>query len=343
MSHLSRRDILQGAVAAAILPAPKAAAATASATALISHPSFFLHDPGPFNVERPARMTAIDGALRASFFAGLKRLEAPLRDDAKEAILRAHEKAYFDHIKALANDVQHLPYPLDADTVLSAHSWEAILRGVGAGLLAVDMIMDPNSATENAFCQIRPPGHHATQTRAMGFCFFSNIAIAALYARARHGAERIAVVDFDVHHGNGTQTIFWSNRDLMYGSTHEMPLFPGTGAVSETGVGNIFNAPLRAGDGGEVFRQAMKERILPAVAAHRPDLIMISSGFDAHAHDPLAHIRLHEPDFEWVTEQVMELAAKLCHGRIVSILEGGYNLDALASSTATHVKTLMSA
>jgi acetoin utilization deacetylase AcuC-like enzyme len=175
----------------------------------------------------------------------------------------------------------------------------------------------------------------------MGFCLFSNAAIAGLYARARHGAKRVAVVDFDVHHGNGTQTIFWSDKDLFYGSTHEMPLFPGTGALRETGVGNIWNAPLRAGDGGERFREAFESRILPALHDFGPDILLISAGFDAHKADPLANLALVEADFMWVTEKVADMAKRHCQGRIVSLLEGGYDLNALARSVAVHVKTLM--
>jgi acetoin utilization deacetylase AcuC-like enzyme len=193
----------------------------------------------------------------------------------------------------------------------------------------------------NAFCQVRPPGHHAEADRAMGFCLFSNAAIAGLYARNKHGAERIAVVDFDVHHGNGTQDIFWSDKDLYYGSTHEMPLFPGTGALGETGVGNIFNAPLRAGDSGERFRDAFESRILPALHGFGPDLVVISAGFDAHQADPLANLRLVEADYIWATEKLADMANRHCHGRIVSLLEGGYDLTALARSVAVHVKTLM--
>jgi acetoin utilization deacetylase AcuC-like enzyme len=288
-------------------------------------------------------MRAIDEALRASEFSLLARREAPLRDGVEEAILRAHTRAYFDRVRAAANDTGHLPYEFDSDTVMSAGTWEAAIRAVGAGLLAVDAVMDSSSGIKNAFCQIRPPGHHAEPDHAMGFCFFSNIAIAALYARARHGASRVAVVDFDVHHGNATQKIFWQDKDLFYGSTHEMPLFPGTGALSETGVGNIFNAPLKAGDGGAVFSEAMKTRILPALDAFRPDMILISAGFDAHEGDPLAHIRLLEPDFAWITAELMETAARRCDSRIVSMLEGGYELGALGRSTALHVRTLMSA
>jgi len=198
-------------------------------------------------------------------------------------------------------------------------------------------------AAKNAFCAVRPPGHHAEPARAMGFCLFNTVAVAALHARAAHGAERVAVIDFDVHHCNGTQDAFWSDKDLFYGSTHQMPLFPGTGARDETGVGNICNAPLKPGDGGEEFRDAFATRILPALNDFAPDFLLISAGFDAHVNDPLAQIRLVEADFAWVTEQLLEAAAEHTRGKIVSTLEGGYDLDALARSTAVHVATLMGA
>jgi acetoin utilization deacetylase AcuC-like enzyme len=342
MPVLSRRDLMQGALAL-LTTASVTAGASQTTTLLVTHPAFTRHQPGAFHPERPARMQAIDEALRGTEFTLLDRREAPLRDDVEEAILRAHTREYLGRVRAAANDAAHLPYAFDSDTVMSAGTWEAALRGVGAGLLAVDAVMDATSNPKNAFCQMRPPGHHAEPARAMGFCFFSNVAIAALYARARHGARRVAVVDFDVHHGNATQKFFWADKDLFYGSTHEMPLFPGTGARSETGVGNIFNAPLKAGDGGTTFREAMKIRILPALEAFRPDVILVSAGFDAHEGDPLAHIRLLEPDFEWITEELMEVAAKHCQGRIVSMLEGGYELGALGRSTASHVRMLMRA
>jgi acetoin utilization deacetylase AcuC-like enzyme len=257
----------------------------------------------------------------------------------REQIERAHAVAYYEKIHAIATGPINGTRHIDGDTVISPGSWEAALRAVGAGLHAVDAVMTGRAA--NAFCQVRPPGHHAESDRAMGFCLFSNAAIAGLYARARHGAERIAVADFDVHHGNGTQDIFWSDKDLYYGSTHQMPLFPGTGAMDETGVGNVFNAPLRAGDAGERFREAFESRILPALHDFGPDVLIISAGFDAHQADPLANLRLVEADFMWATERLADMAAKHCNGRIVSLLEGGYDLTALARSVAVHVKTLM--
>ncbi|KAB1070201.1 histone deacetylase family protein [Methylobacterium planeticum] len=313
-------------------------------TLLLTHPAFLRHEPGGAHPERPARMRAIDEALAGPEFAGLQREAAPLREDAEARILLAHSARHLDRVRAArdaasARDAAQ-PQRLDPDTVMSAGSWEAALRGVGAGLRAVDAVMDRGSGLANAFCQVRPPGHHAEHDRAMGFCLFSNVAIAAHYARAKHGAERVAVVDFDVHHGNGTQEIFWADRDLFYGSTHQMPWFPGTGAVSEQGVGNIWNAPLRAGDGGEVFREAVRSRILPALDAFRPDLILVSAGFDAHADDPLGRLRLGAADFTWVTDALVEAARRHCGGRLVSMLEGGYLLPALAQSAAAHVRAL---
>jgi acetoin utilization deacetylase AcuC-like enzyme len=261
----------------------------------------------------------------------------------EEAIALAHPQDYVDWVKSERPAEGEEPVRLDPDTVLSAKSWEPALRAVGAGLAAVDKVMDKASGIANVFCQVRPCGHHAETARAMGFCIFNNIAIAGLYARKRYGCERIAVVDFDVHHGNGTQAIFWSDRDLYFASTHQMPLYPGTGALSETGVGNIWNAPLRPGDGGEPFKEAFNARILPSLRNFGPDIVLISAGFDAHKDDPLANLQLVEPDFGWATSKVAEAAAKHAQGRLVSMLEGGYNLTALARSVGVHVKALMEA
>jgi acetoin utilization deacetylase AcuC-like enzyme len=310
-------------------------------TLLLTHPAFQRHETGPLHPERPARMRAIDAVLAEPAFAALQREEAPLRDDVEAAILLAHSYAYLEHIRAVSADRDHLPMQIDLDTVVSAGTWKAALLAVCAALHAVDAVMDPASDVANAFCQVRPPGHHAERERAMGFCLFSTVAIAGLYARARHGAWRVAVIDFDVHHGNGTQGAFWTDADMFYGSTHQMPLFPGTGAISERGVGNICNAPLRAGDDGAVFRAVFEGRILPALESFGPDLILISAGFDAHRDDPLADLRLLEPDFTWVTDRIVDAAQRHCSGRVVSFLEGGYQLDALARSTAAHVEALM--
>jgi acetoin utilization deacetylase AcuC-like enzyme len=312
-------------------------------TLLITHPSFIEHDTGPGHPERPDRMRAIDKVLSHEMFNDLRREEAPLRDDVEAQIALAHPQRYIDWVKSVRPRPGEEAVRLDPDTVLSAGSWEPALRAVGAGLMAVDRVFDPASDIKNVFAQVRPCGHHAEAERAMGFCIFSNVAIAGLYARKRHGAERIAVVDFDVHHGNGTQDIFWSDKGLFFGSTHQMPLYPGTGAVNETGVGNIWNAPLRPGDGGELFKEAFESRILPALRNFAPDVVLISAGFDAHKDDPLANLQLTEPDFGWATAKITEIADKHAGGRVVSMLEGGYNLAALARSAAVHVGVLMQA
>jgi acetoin utilization deacetylase AcuC-like enzyme len=312
-------------------------------TLLITHRCFVEHDTGLGHPERPDRMRAIDKVLSHELFNALKREEAPLRDDVEEAIALAHPQGYIDWVKSMRPADGAEPVHLDPDTVLSAKSWEPALRAVGAGLTAVDRVMDKGSGIANVFAQVRPCGHHAERERAMGFCIFSNVAIAGLYARKKYGAERIAVIDFDVHHGNGTQDIFWSDRNLYYASTHQMPLYPGTGALSETGVGNIWNAPLRPGDGGDRFKEAFEQRILPALRNFGPDIVLISAGFDAHADDPLANLRLLEPDFAWATAKIAEAAARHAEGRLVSMLEGGYNLTALAKSVGVHVKVLMDA
>jgi len=313
------------------------------ATLLITHESFKNHDTGPGHPECADRMRAIDKVLSHDSFGALKREMAPLLDDVMEAIERVHPKSYTEVIEnARPSEAMGYVY-LDPDTVMSPGSFEAALRAVGAGLRAVELVMDERSSIANAFCQVRPPGHHAEANRAMGFCIFSNVAIAAQHARAKFGVERVAVVDFDVHHGNGTQSVFWSKKNLFYGSTHEMPLFPGTGAITETGEGNIFNAPLRAGDGGEAFKDAYRGRIFPALRNFSPDLILISAGFDAHQADPLANLRLVEADFLWVSEELLEIAHKQCGGRVVSMLEGGYDLSALAKSVGVHVRALINA
>jgi len=310
-------------------------------TLLITHPSFVDHDTGPGHPERPDRMRAIDRVLAHDYFADLVREEAPSRDDVEAQILLAHPKRYLDMIKDARPEVGEGRVHLDGDTVMSPGSWMAATRAVGAGLHAVDQVMDEGSGIRNAFCQVRPCGHHAETDRAMGFCLFANVAIAGMYARKKHGVERVAVIDYDVHHGNGTQDIFWSDKDLFFASTHQMPLFPGTGEVSETGVGNICNAPLRSGDDGERFRGAFESRIFPALKNFSPDMILISAGFDAHEADPLASLRLVEADFLWVTEQLIAYAERQCDGRVVSMLEGGYDLTALARSVAVHVRAMM--
>jgi len=285
--------------------------------------------------ERPARLKAVLAALDAPEFAALERAEAPPADLLQ--IARVHPAAYVEAI------LQAVPQTglvaLDADTTLSPGSGAAALRAAGAVCAAVDAVVAGEVA--NAFCAVRPPGHHAEPATAMGFCLFNNVAIAAQQARAVHGLRRAAVVDFDVHHGNGTQAMFKADAELFYGSTHQMPLYPGTGAARETGVGNICNAPLQPYDGSAEFRAAMRDRVLPALEAFRPDILLISAGFDAHKADPLAQLRVETADYAWITKELMGVAAAHCRGRLVSVLEGGYDLAALAASAAAHVRTLM--
>jgi acetoin utilization deacetylase AcuC-like enzyme len=305
-------------------------------TLLITHPVFTRHAPPPGHPERPDRMRVIEKVLAHPLFADLKRREAERA--AADDILLVHPESYLESIEAKAPEPGDV-VALDPDTWMNEASLEAGYRAVGAGIAAVDAVMSGDA--DNAFCAVRPPGHHAETSRAMGFCLFSSIAIAAHHARVRHGLERVAVIDFDVHHGNGTQEIFWSKRNLFYGSTHQMPLFPGTGALRETGVGNIWNAPLKAGDGTAQFREALESRIFPALIAHRPELILISAGFDAHRNDPLGGLELAEADFAWVTLKLMDIADRVAGGRVASMLEGGYDLTGLSRSVAAHVQALL--
>jgi acetoin utilization deacetylase AcuC-like enzyme len=304
-------------------------------TMLFTHPSSLRHVTPNGHPERIDRIKAVNQILASTHFRDLVQREAPRGRD--EDILRAHAYEHLERIRAMS-PTEGFEY-LDPDTPMSPGSLEAALRAVGAATAAVDAVFQGEA--DNAFCALRPPGHHAETRRAMGFCLFNQAAIAALYARERYDAERVAVVDFDVHHGNGTQEIFWSDADLFYGSTHQMPLFPGSGDVQETGAGNIFNAPLRAGDGSEQFREAMGTVILPALDAFMPDLVVISAGFDAHHRDPLGSLQLTEEDFAWVTLKLMEAAEIHCGGRVVSVLEGGYDLQGLAASVGIHVQALM--
>ncbi|MDX2264668.1 MAG: histone deacetylase family protein [Hyphomicrobiales bacterium] len=307
-------------------------------TLYITHPAFLAHDTGPGHPERADRIRAVDKALGHPVFAGLARREAPL--SGLEPMGLVHDDRYIASLEAASPKagIAHL----DSDTVMSPGTWEAARRAVGATLLATDAVM--SGAAKNAFCAVRPPGHHAEAARAYGFCLFNNAAIAAVHARVRHGAERVAVVDIDVHHGNGTQNMFWRDRNLFYASSHQMPLFPGTGHPSETGAhNNIVNVALKHGDDGARFREAYEARILPALAAFRPDLIIVSAGFDAHHADPLGGVALTEADFAWVTRALLDAADKHCSGRVVSLLEGGYDLTGLAKSAAAHVRELLAA
>jgi acetoin utilization deacetylase AcuC-like enzyme len=305
-------------------------------TLLITHPACLNHLTPAGHPERPERLRAVEHALEDERFQTLAREQAPAAD--AETIALCHPADFVDAIRE-ASPEQGL-VQIDADTSMSPGTYEAVLRAVGGAVRAVDEVM--SKKVDNAFCAMRPPGHHAETERPMGFCLFNSAAIAARYAQKHHAAERVAIVDFDVHHGNGSQEIFWSDKTVMYCSTHEMPLYPGTGARSERGdFDTIVNAPLRAGDGGDQFRAAFEAAILPRLTAFRPDLIVISAGFDAHMRDPLANLNLKEADFAWVTKKLMEVADQTAQGRIVSLLEGGYDLQGLANSVAAHVLALM--
>ncbi|MET1028571.1 MAG: histone deacetylase family protein [Dongiaceae bacterium] len=306
-------------------------------TALITHPACLEHDTGPGHPERIDRLRAVLEVLQEPRFSALQHIEAPRADRAD--LTRVHSPDYVDAVLAAIPASGYAM--LDGDTTVSPGSGEAALRAAGAVIAAVDAVAV--GQVQNAFCAVRPPGHHAEARQAMGFCLFNNIAVGAAHARAVHGWRRVAVVDFDVHHGNGTQHMFEADPEMFFASTHQMPLYPGTGAVGERGCGNICNAPLPPGAGSVVFRAAMSERILPAVEAFQPDLLLISAGFDAHRDDPLANLNFETGDFAWATGQLADLARRQCGGRLISTLEGGYDLDALTDSAAAHVAALMKA
>ncbi|MEO5335600.1 MAG: histone deacetylase family protein [Magnetospirillum sp. WYHS-4] len=305
-------------------------------TLLITHPICLLHEMGEHHPESPDRLRVILQALETQEFVYLVRMEAPLADRA--ALERVHDPAYVADI--LDNGPATGHRHLDADTGMSPASAEAALRAAGGACAAVDAVM--TGEARNVFCAVRPPGHHAERARAMGFCLFNNVAVAAYHARAAHGIRRVAVVDFDVHHGNGTQDEFWEDGSLFYASSHQWPAYPGTGREHDHGVaGNIVNVPLAPGSGSEEFRRAYSEIILPALSNFKPELLIISAGFDAHARDPLAYLRVQTEDFGWVTRELLKVADACCKGRVVSCLEGGYDLQALSMSVAAHMRALM--
>ncbi len=306
-------------------------------TLLLTHEACLAHDPGPHHPESPSRLKAVLAALGEPAFAQLARREAPRA--TLEQIGLVHPGEFAKRLLAVVPQQGYAA--IDADTVLSPGSGEAALRAAGACIAAVDAVM--KGEAQNAFCAVRPPGHHAEPHHAMGFCIFNNVAIAAVHARRTHKIERVAVIDFDVHHGNGTQAAFEQDGTMLYASTHQMPLYPGTGAAIERGVGNIINAPLRPMSGSEEFRKAFANKILPALDAFQPEFVIISAGFDAHRDDPLAQLMLVEADYAWATERLVEVAKEHAQGRIVSSLEGGYDLNALAASAAAHVAALMAA
>jgi len=306
-------------------------------TLLLTHYASSLnHKVTEGHPERPDRIRTVEKALNLDKFKSLVREEAPMGDI--ETVKLCHSEGYVEDIRELS-PAQGIVY-IDGDTMMSPGTWEAVMRGVGGANAGVDAVV--SGKAQNVFVGTRPCGHHAERSRAMGFCFFDQAAIAARYAQTKHGLGRVAVVDFDVHHGNGSQDIFWADPTVMYCSTHQMPLFPGTGATQERGEHDtIVNAPLRPGDGGSQFRQAFEGVILPQLKTFAPELIIISAGFDAHWRDPLANIQLDEQDFGWVTRQLMDVADKSAGGRIVSVLEGGYDLQGLHDSVVEHVTALM--
>ena len=305
-------------------------------TLFFTHPSCLQHEMGEWHPEAPARLRAILRAMEIEAFSYLHREEAP-KGELRQ-IERVHAPYYVESIFENVPKSGHVH--LDADTALSPASADAALHAVGAICAAVDAVI--KGEARNAFCAVRPPGHHAESSTAMGFCLFNNVAIAAEHARHVHGVSRVAIVDFDVHHGNGTQNHCFRYRDLFYASSHQWPCYPGTGMEHETGVfNNICNLPLRPGSGSDDFRRGYAEKVLPALRRFDPELLLISAGFDAHERDPLAQLRLKTEDFAWVTRELMEIAETHCGGRVVSTLEGGYDLQALAASCAVHVLAMM--
>ncbi len=304
---------------------------------LYTHSVCLQHDPGPGHAESPSRLRAVLQALDQDRFAIVDRIEAPRA--TREQLLRVHTAAHVDRILGTTPDAGTVR--LDEDTLMSPVSAEAGLRAAGAVVAAVDAIMRGNAT--RAFCAVRPPGHHATPDTAMGFCLFNNIAVAAAHALAVHGLKRIAIADFDVHHGNGTQDIFQREPRVLFISSHQSPLYPGTGSAQEHGAGNIVNAPLSPGDGSYEFRELWDGALLPRLQAFKPQLVLVSAGFDAHRNDPLSDIRLQTEDYAWITERLVDLARAHAGGKLVSTLEGGYDLTALAASVSAHVNALLEA
>lgn len=304
-------------------------------TRLYEHSVFLQHQVPEGHPERPDRLRALNAALEHPHFAALERVEAPTASE--DAVLLAHPES---HLKAVMRAMPEEGIrQIEADTHAGPESLKAALTAIGGAMQAVDDVL--SGKADNGFVAGRPPGHHAEHDKVMGFCLFNTVAIAARHAQKMHGVERVAIVDFDVHHGNGTQDIFYEDPDVLYCSTHQMPLYPGTGAKDETGVGNIVNAPLRPYAESHNFREAVIARILPALENFRPDLVLVSAGFDAHHRDPLAQINLVGDDFDWITGRLMDIAGKHAGNRLVSVLEGGYDLEGLAESAGLHIARLM--
>lgn len=302
---------------------------------IYTHPACLAHDTGPTHAERPDRLQAVTDALRDAFADALDWREAPRA--GRSQLLRVHAARLLDMVLE-TQPAQRVM--LDPDTVLSPDSAEAALRAAGAAVAAVDAVLDGEAV--RAFCAVRPPGHHATADTAMGFCLFNNVAVAAAHAFAAHGLERVAIADFDVHHGNGTQAIFERDPRVLFLSSHQMPLYPDTGDANERGVGNIVNVPLPPGAGSKPFRAAWTTQLLPALDAFRPQLLLISAGFDAHWRDPLAQLQLEADDYAWLTGELRTIADRHAQGRIVSLLEGGYDLQALRECSIAHAGALLS-
>ncbi|GGA50017.1 histone deacetylase family protein [Dyella nitratireducens] len=302
---------------------------------LFTHTVCLQHDPGPGHPESPARLRAVLEALDQDRFAAVDRVEAPRA--TREQLLRVHTPAHVERILAITPDADTVR--LDEDTLMSSSSAEAGLRAAGALVAAVDAVM--TGAATRAFCAVRPPGHHATPDTAMGFCLFNNVAVGAAHALTAHGLKRVAIADFDVHHGNGTQDIFQREPRVLFISSHQQPLYPGTGSPDEQGVGNIVNAPLSSGEGTYEFRELWNDMLMPKLHAFKPQLVLVSAGFDAHQRDPLANLQLQTEDYAWITERLVDLARAHAGGRLVSTLEGGYDLQALAASVSAHVSALL--
>ncbi|HWU74983.1 MAG TPA: histone deacetylase family protein [Rhodanobacter sp.] len=302
---------------------------------LYTHSACLQHDPGAGHAEQPARLRAVLRALDHDRYRAIDRIEAP--QATREQLLRVHDARHIERI--LGSDPASGTLRLDEDTLMSKGSAEAALRAAGAVVAAVDAVL--SGSARRAFCAVRPPGHHATGSQAMGFCLFNNVAVAAAHALATHGLKRVAIADFDVHHGNGSQAIFECEPRVLFVSSHQSPLYPDSGREGECGMGNIVNGIMSPGAGSPEFRELWDGVLLPRLHAFRPQLVLVSAGFDAHRSDPLADIRLGHEDYAWITGRLLALAERHAGGRLVSSLEGGYDLVALAASASAHVEALM--